>query len=73
MDQRKIGVFLKGLRKEKGLTQEQFSEIVHVSNRTVSRWENGNHLPDLDILLEIADFLKWTCGKYSTGKRKARI
>ena len=55
MDQAKIGAFLKGLRKEKGLTQEQFSEIVHVSNRTVSRWENGNHLPDLDILLEIAD------------------
>lgn len=56
MDQAKIGAFLKGLRKEKGLTQEQFSEIVHVSNRTVSRWENGNNLPDLDILLEIADF-----------------
>ena len=56
MAQRQIGAFLRGLRKEKVLTQEQFSEIVHVSNRTVSRWEKGNHLPDLDILLEIDDF-----------------
>lgn len=41
MDQKKIGVFLKELRKEKELTQEQLAEIVQVSNRTVSRWENG--------------------------------
>ena len=49
MNQQKIGEFLKELRKQKGLTQEQFAEIVNVSNRTVSRWENGNNLPDLDI------------------------
>ena len=41
MNQAKIGEFLKKLRKQKGLTQEQFAEIVNVSNRTVSRWENG--------------------------------
>ena len=71
MDQRKIGAFLKGLRKEKGLTQEQFSEIVHVSNRTVSRWENGNHLPDLDILLEIADFYEVDLREILNGERKS--
>ncbi|MEZ3421970.1 MAG: helix-turn-helix transcriptional regulator [Eubacterium sp.] len=41
MDQKKIGLFIKQLRKEKGLTQEQFAEKLGVSNRSVSRWENG--------------------------------
>lgn len=41
MDQKKIGSFLKELRKEKELTQEQLSEILGVTNRSISRWENG--------------------------------
>lgn len=47
MDQQKIGLFLKELRREQGLSQEQFSEIMNVSNRTVSRWETGRNMPDL--------------------------
>lgn len=39
MDQMKIGAFLKKLRKEKNLTQEQLAEQLNVSGRTVSRWE----------------------------------
>ena len=50
MDQKKIGGFLKELRKEKEMTQEQLAEKFNVSSRTVSRWENGNNMPDLDIL-----------------------
>lgn len=41
MDQIRIGAFLKALRKEKGLTQEQLAEKLAVSGRTVSRWETG--------------------------------
>lgn len=41
MDTKKIGEFLKILRREKGLAQEQLAEILHVSGRTVSRWETG--------------------------------
>lgn len=41
MDQIKIGIFLKELRKEKKLTQEQLAEKLNVSGRTVSRWETG--------------------------------
>ncbi len=41
MDQMKIGSFLKELRKEKGITQEQLAEALNVSGRTVSRWETG--------------------------------
>ena len=47
MDTKKIGRFLKMLRKEKGLTQEQLAEILSVSGRTVSRWETGTNMPDL--------------------------
>ncbi len=41
MDQKKIGSFLKELSKEKGITQEEFAEMLYVSGRTVSRWETG--------------------------------
>ncbi len=41
MDSQKIGAFLRVLRKEKNLTQEQLAEILNVSGRTVSRWETG--------------------------------
>ena len=41
MDQIRIGAFLKALRKEKGLAQEQLAEKLAVSGRTVSRWETG--------------------------------
>lgn len=56
MDQQKIGAFLRELRKKKKITQEQFAEMLNVSNRTISRWENGNNLPDLDVLMQIADY-----------------
>lgn len=56
MDQVKIGNFLKKLRKEKGITQERLAEILNVSGRTVSRWENGNNMPDISILVDIADY-----------------
>ncbi len=56
MDLKKIGLFLKELRKEKQLTQEQLAERFGVTNRSVSRWETGSNMPDLSILVELADF-----------------
>ena len=41
MNSKKIGTFLKELRNSKKITQEELSEIIGVSNRTISRWENG--------------------------------
>lgn len=49
VDQMKIGSFLKELRKEKGITQEQLAEALNVSGRTVSRWETGSNMPDISI------------------------
>ena len=70
MNQVKIGTFLKELRKQKGLTQEQFAEIVNVSNRTVSRWENGYNLPDPDVLIELADYYEVDLREILDGERK---
>ena len=56
MDQIKIGTFLKELRKEHELSQEQLAERFNVSSRSVSRWENGNTMPDISIMIELADF-----------------
>lgn len=71
MDLIKIGNFLKRLRKENKLTQEQFAEIVNVSNRTVSRWENGKNMPDLDILIEISKFYDVELREILDGERRS--
>ena len=72
MDQRKIGVFLKELRKEKGLTQEQLAERLGVSNRTVSRWETGSNLPDLSVLVELTDFYGIGIHEIIDGERQSK-
>lgn len=66
-----IGEFLKELRKEKELTQQQFAEILNVSNRTVSRWENGNNMPDLDVLIYISDYYEIDLRELLDGERKS--
>lgn len=71
MNQEKIGSFLKELRKEKGLTQEQFSEIMNVSGRTVSRWETGKNMPDLALLISIAEYYEVELGEILDGERKS--
>ena len=70
MDQKKIGLFLKNLRKEKGLTQKQLAELIGVSNRSVSRWETGSNMPDLDLLIFIADYYHVELKEILDGERK---
>ena len=71
MDQKRIGSFLKELRKEKELTQEQLAERFNISDRTVSRWENGSNMPDLSILVELADFYDVDVREIIDGERKS--
>ena len=70
MDQVKIGSFLKELRKGKEMTQSQLAEHFNVSDRTVSRWENGANMPDLSILVELADFYDVDIREIINGERK---
>lgn len=73
MDQKKIGTFLKDLRKEKALTQEQLAERFNVSSRTVSRWETGSNAPDLGTLIELADFYGVDVREIMDGERKGTV
>lgn len=71
MDQKKIGGFLKELRKEKEITQEQFAEVLGVSGRTVSRWETGNNMPDISLLISIAEYFEVSIPEIINGERKS--
>lgn len=69
MDTIKIGSFLRDLRKEKNLTQEQLADVFNVSARTVSRWETGSNMPDISILVEIADYYDLDVREILNGER----
>ena len=71
MDQKKIGRFLKELRKEKDITQEQLAEKINVSGRTVSRWETGSNMPDISLLAELAEFYDVSIPEIIDGERKS--
>lgn len=57
MNQEKIGKFIALKRKEKNMTQEELAERLGVNNRTISRWENGNYMPDLSLLKTLSEEL----------------
>lgn len=71
MDQIKIGAFLKALRKTKELTQEQLAEKLNVSNRTVSRWETGSSMPDIGMLVALAEFYDVSIPEIIYAERKS--
>lgn len=71
MDQKKIGLFLKDLRKEKNITQEMLAEKLNISNRTVSRWETGNNMPDISLLVELSELYHVSIPEIVDGERKS--
>ena len=71
MDQKKTGSFLRELRKEQEITQEQFAENLGVSARTVSRWETGSNMPDISLLADIADYYNVSIPEIIAGERKS--
>ena len=71
MDQIKVGAFLKELRRDKGITQEQLAEELNVSGRTISRWETGKNMPDISLLVEIAEFFDVSIPEIIKGERKS--
>ena len=71
MNQEKIGAFIAALRKERGLTQTALAEMLGISNRTVSKWENGDGLPDISLLPAIAQTFGITVDELLAGERNA--
>lgn len=70
MNQQKIGLFLKELRTEKSITQAELAELLGVSNRSISRWENGTTMPDFDLLIELAKYYDVEVGEILDGERR---
>lgn len=69
MDQAKVGKFIAQLRKEQGLTQEALGERLGVTNKTVSRWENGNYMPDIELLIPLGETLGVSVNELLAGER----
>lgn len=68
MDTKKIGAFIAFNRKKKGYTQEQLAEKLGVTNKTISRWENGHYMPDLSLLEPLSKELDITLNELLAGK-----
>jgi transcriptional regulator with XRE-family HTH domain len=68
MDTKKIGAFIAMNRKKKGYTQEQLAEKLGVTNKTISRWENGHYMPDLSLLEPLSKELDITLNELLAGE-----
>ena len=70
MDRKSIGAFIAALRKANGMTQKDLAELLHVSDKTVSRWEVGDGAPDLALIPVIAEIFGVTCDELLRGERR---
>ena len=69
MDQQKIGNFISSLRKERNWTQRELALRLGVTDRAVSKWENGRGLPDLSLLVPLCDALGISVNELLCGAR----
>lgn len=69
MDQVKIGKFIASLRREKEMTQKQLSEILGISDKTVSKWECGKGLPEVSLMLPLCEVLNISINELLSGER----
>lgn len=69
MDIQKMGTFLKELRKENNMTQEQLGDRIGVSNKTISRWETGKYLPPVENLKQLSDIYQISINELLAGER----
>ena len=68
MDQIKIGKFIAQCRKEKRMTQQQLAEKLGITDRAISKWENGRGLPDSSIMLDLCNELEITVNELLSGE-----
>ena len=69
MDSVKIGKFIAECRRAENLTQAQLAEKLNITDRAVSKWENGRAMPDTSIMLELCDILKITVNDLLSGEK----
>ena len=68
MNQEKIGKFIAICRKENGYTQASLAEKLGITDRAISKWENGKSMPDASIMLELSELLKINVNELLTGE-----
>ena len=68
MDAGKTGAYLAALRKARGMTQQEAADQLGVSNKTVSKWENGAGLPDITVLPALAELYGVTADDILAGE-----
>ena len=68
MNQTAIGSYIAKKRREKNLTQEQLAEKIGVSNKTISKWENGKCMPDYSIIEQLCKELSVTISELMDGE-----
>lgn len=71
MEYSKTAEFLRALRKAKGLTQQDAADALFLSPKTISRWESGDGLPDINIIQSVADLYEVTVDEILRGERKS--
>jgi len=69
MDNIKIGKYIAENRKKKNMTQEQLAEKIGVTSKTISRWENGNYMPDISLLKPLSEELDITLNDLLSGEK----
>lgn len=69
MNQEKIGKFIATCRKESGYTQADLAEKLGITDRAISKWENGKSLPDPSIMLELCEYLHINVNELLTGQK----
>ena len=72
MDMNKIGTFIADTRKDLGLTQRELAEKLHISDKTVSKWERGNSLPDISVMLGLCEELHININELLSGERLSK-
>ena len=69
MDQQKIGRFIAQMRKEKSLTQRELADTLCISDKTVSKWENGKGMPEVSLMMPLCEALDITANELLSGER----
>lgn len=69
MSENKIGEFIQCIRKEKGMTQKDLADRISVSDKTISKWENGNSVPDTEILTSLCQNLDISVNELLSGEK----
>ena len=72
MNKENIGKYISKLRKEMNITQEELAERLGVTDKSISRWENGKTMPDISLLVQLTDILNTTLPELINGRRMTK-